>query len=48
VQQPMPEAWCESLELPDRATYADGAKVFLKSLADQTSLLWPGSFPGHS
>jgi hypothetical protein len=48
AQQPMPEAWCESLELPDHATYADGAKVFLESLADQTSLPWPGSFPGHT
>ena len=26
--------------------YADGAKVFLESLADQTTLPWPGGFPG--
>ncbi|MGD0846557.1 hypothetical protein [Bradyrhizobium sp.] len=48
VRQPMPEAWCESLELPDRATYADGAAIFLESLAGQTSLPWPGGFPGHA
>jgi hypothetical protein len=48
VQLPMPGAWCESLKLPDRTTYADGAQVFLKSLAGQTSLPWPGSFPGHA
>ena len=45
--QPMPNDWCASLELPDRATYAEGAEVFLKSLAGQTSLPWPGGFPGH-
>jgi hypothetical protein len=45
VQQPMPAAWCASLELPDRATYSDGAKIFLKCLADQTSLPRPGDFP---
>ena len=47
VKQAMPEAWCASLELPERATYADGAEVFLKSLAGQTSLPWPGGFPDH-
>ena len=45
VQQPMPAAWCASLELADSATYADGAQIFLKYLADQTSLTWPGDFP---
>jgi hypothetical protein len=45
VQQPMPAAWCASLELPDSATYTDGAEVFLKCLADQTTLPWPDNFP---
>ena len=45
VQQPMPGDWCASLELADGATYADGARIFLKCLADQTSLTWPGDFP---
>lgn len=45
VQQPMPADWCARLELPDRATYAQGAEVLLKSLADQTSLPWPDEFP---
>jgi hypothetical protein len=47
VLQPMPETWSASLELPNGATYADGAKVFLECLADQTSLPWPGDFPGR-
>ncbi len=45
VQQPMPADWCASLELADSASYADGAEIFLKFLADQTSLPWPGDFP---
>jgi len=28
VPQPMPAAWCASLELPDSATYAVGAAIF--------------------
>ncbi|HLX16977.1 MAG TPA: hypothetical protein VKS24_17465 [Bradyrhizobium sp.] len=47
VWQPMPRAWCASLELPDGATYADAAKVFLECLADQTTLPWPSGFPDH-
>jgi hypothetical protein len=45
VQQPMPPEWCSSLELPDGSPLATGASVFLKSLADQTSLPWPDDFP---
>jgi hypothetical protein len=48
VLSPMPVEWCASLELANGATYADGAKVFLASLADQTSLPWPGGFPGDA
>jgi hypothetical protein len=51
VPQPMPAAWCASLELPDNATYTAGAAIFLNALAGQTSLPWPGEFPrkaGHS
>jgi hypothetical protein len=46
VKTPLPAAWCAILQLADGATYADGAKVLLGSLADQTSLPWPGEFPG--
>jgi hypothetical protein len=49
--QPMPAEWCASLELPDDATYAAGAAIFLNALAGQTSLPWPGEFPskaGHT
>jgi hypothetical protein len=45
VQQPMPAEWCSSLELAGGASYGEGAEVFLHSLADQTSLPWPDSFP---
>jgi hypothetical protein len=48
VRQAMPNAWSASLELPDGATYADGAAVFLSSLADQTTLPWPAGFPDHA
>lgn len=48
VRQPMPADWCARLELPNGSTLADGAGVFLKSLADQTSLPGPGNFPGHA
>jgi hypothetical protein len=46
VRQPMPHTWCASLKLPAGASYADGAAVFLTSLAGQTSLPWPDDFPG--
>ena len=45
VQQPMPAAWCASLELPERATYADGARIFLKCLAGRTRCHGPAIFP---
>jgi hypothetical protein len=51
IRQPMPADWCARLELPVNAAYADGAGIFLKHLADQTSLTWPSDFPckaGHS
>ena len=48
VRQPMPADRCARLELPNGSTLADGAEVFLKSFADQTSLPWPGDFPGHA
>ena len=45
VRQPMPAEWCESLQLPEGACFADGAAIFLGSLAGQTSLPWPDNFP---
>jgi hypothetical protein len=45
VQQPMPAEWCASLELPNGATYAGGAEIFLNCLACQGSLLRPDDFP---
>jgi hypothetical protein len=48
MQQPMPAEWCASLELPDGSSFADGAGVFLKALADQIWLSWPHDFPGKA
>ena len=45
VAQSLPAEHCARLELPDGASYADGAEIFLKSLADQTLLPWTGDFP---
>jgi hypothetical protein len=45
VQRAMPAEWCSSLQLADGCTFADGARVFLTSLASQTSLSWPDDFP---
>ena len=48
LTQPMPAEWCARLELPDPSSFADGARVFLKALADQTWLPWPQDFPGKA
>jgi hypothetical protein len=48
LRQKMPAEQCTRLELPDGSSYTDGADVFLKSLADQTSLPWPDDFPGKA
>ena len=51
LPNPLPVEWCAALGLPEGSTYADGAGVFLRSFAGQTSLPWPDGFPrkpGHS
>jgi hypothetical protein len=48
VQQSMPDEWCAGLELSAGSSFADGAGVFLNSLAGQTSLSWPDDFPGKA
>jgi len=48
VRQSMPPDWCARLELPVGSSFADGAEVFLNSLAGQTSLPWPDDFPGRA
>jgi len=48
VDQAMPAECCASLQLPDSATYADGARIFLRSLTDQKFLPWPSDFPGKA
>jgi hypothetical protein len=51
LKHSMPAEWCATLQLPDGAPYAEGAEIFLNSLADQALLPWPGDFPykaGHA
>ena len=40
----LPVAWCARLELPEGATYADGAEVLFRLLAGQTVQPWPYDF----
>ena len=48
LDQPMPAEWCATLKLPVSGTYAEGARIFLGSLADQKFLPWPSDFPGKA
>ena len=43
--QSLPAEWCARLGLPDQASYAAGAEIFLRAFAGQTSLPWPHDFP---
>nr|WP_275190495.1 hypothetical protein [Bradyrhizobium sp. CSA112] len=43
--QSLPAEWCAELGLPDRATYASAAAIFLGTFAGQTSVPWPYDFP---
>ena len=43
--QPLPAEWCAELGLPDRATYASAADIFLGAFAGQTAVPWPYDFP---
>ena len=48
MPEPLPLEWCVHLGLPKGATYAAGAKIFLKAFAGQTSAPWPYDFPGKT
>src|SRR4029453_9734832 len=43
--QPLPTERRAELELPERATYASAADIFLRAFAGQTSVPWPYDFP---
>ena len=42
---PLTAQWCAALGLPDRATCAAAADIFLRAFAGQTSVPWPYDFP---
>jgi hypothetical protein len=44
-QETLPVDWADMLALPSGASYADGARVMLAALAEQTALPWPDEFP---
>jgi hypothetical protein len=46
--QPLPAEWCAQLGLPDRATYASAADIFLGAFAGQTAVPWAHDFPGKA
>ena len=48
MAQPLPAEWCTQLGLPEHATYAAGAEIFLAAFAGQTLLPWPYDFPGKT
>jgi hypothetical protein len=43
--EPLPAEWLVALGLPERATYASAADVFLGAFAGQTTVPWPFDFP---
>ena len=45
AQQILPPEWCAGLGLPNHATCAAAAEIFLKAFAGQTLLPWPYDFP---
>ena len=46
--QPLPAEWCTQLGLPDDATYASAADIFLGTFAGQTAVPWAYDFPGKA
>ena len=43
--EPLPAGWRTELGLPEAATYASAADLFLNALAGQTTVPWPFDFP---
>jgi len=42
---PLMAQWCAALGLPESATCAAAADIFLQAFAGQTSVPWPSDFP---
>jgi hypothetical protein len=48
IPEKLPVEWCAALGLPDGATCATGADVFLKAMAGEKLVPWPYDFPGQA
>ena len=46
--QLLPVEWCTELGLPEPATYASAADIFLSAFAGQTTVPWPYDFPSKA
>ena len=46
--EPLPAGWRSELGLPEAATYASAAEIFLGAFAGQTAVPWPFDFPGKA
>jgi hypothetical protein len=44
-QDSMPALLSHNLELPPESTYAAGAELLIRAIAEQTALPWPDDFP---
>jgi hypothetical protein len=45
MTEPLSAEWCATLGLPENASFAAGADVFLKAMAGETLVPWPFDFP---
>jgi hypothetical protein len=43
--EPLPVNWRAALGLPEQATYASAADIFLGAFSGQTAVPWPFDFP---
>ncbi|KIZ39586.1 MULTISPECIES: hypothetical protein [Rhodopseudomonas] len=44
-QQPMPQQYCDDLEMESGSSYAAAGRKLIAAIAEQTTLPWPNLFP---
>jgi len=44
-QEPMPQAFCDDLEMAADSSFAAAARKLIDAIAEQTVLPWPSQFP---